>query len=134
MNPRPTLHLATLVALCAAAAPLAAAAPPNLLCALTRALSCDPLMDCATRNLDDLNLPRFVDIDLAGKRLTGQRPDGSTGNTIIERMARTSDTLALQGSEAGRAWSIVIGDSGDATFTSSQEDGATVIFAVCALR
>lgn len=134
MNPRPTLQLAALVALCAATAPVAAAAPPNLLCALTRALSCDPLMDCAARSLDDLNLPRFVDIDLAGKRLTGQRPDGSTGNTVIERMARTSDTLALQGSEAGRAWSILIGDSGDATFTASAADGATVIFAACTLR
>lgn len=134
MNQRPPLHLAALVALCAAAAPVAAAEPAGLLCALTRALSCDPLMDCATRDLNDLNLPRFVDIDLAGKRLTGQRPDGSTGATIIERMARTSDTLALQGSEAGRAWSLLIGDGGDATFTASEADGATVIFAVCTLR
>ena len=132
MNQRPTLLLA--VALAIAAVPVAAAEPARLLCALTRALSCDPMSDCSVRDIGELNLPRFVDVDLAGKRLSGQRPDGSAATTLIDRMARTSETLALQGSEAGRAWSILIGDDGDATFTASHADGATVVFAACTLR
>ena len=67
-----------------------------------------------------------------GTRKAIERLNEAVGE--IERMARTSDTLALQGSEAGRAWSILIGDSGDATFTASAADGATVIFAACTLR
>ena len=132
MNQRPTLLLA--VALAIAAVPVAAAEPARLLCALTRALSCDPMSDCSVRDIGELNLPRFVEVDLAGKRLSGPRPDGSAATTVIDRMARTSETLALQGSEAGRAWSILIGDDGDATFTASHAGGATVVFAACTLR
>jgi len=79
-----------------------------LLCSVSDVTSCGMYGDCFVGEPDDWNIPRFVEVDLQGKRLRTTKASGQDRSTAIKHMERIEGTIFLQGIENGRAFSLVI--------------------------
>lgn len=104
----------------------------NILCSTLRAVACWQDGDCAELAAADLNIPQFVQVDLAGKQLTTTRASGENRATPIRIVERAGGKLVLQGYEKGRAFSLVIQEeTGRASFASAADERGMVVFAAC---
>jgi hypothetical protein len=96
-----------LIAAWGAPASLAAAGPYDgsrpLLCAVDAIAECDSSGRCE-RHLPDVNAPRFIRVDVAGKAITA---DGNRRSPLGSTM-HVDGELILQGGENGRGWSATI--------------------------
>ena len=104
----------------------------KLLCSTLRAVTCWQDGDCAELSAAELNIPQFVQVDLAGKQLTTTRASGENRATPIRIVERAGGKLVLQGYEKGRAFSLVIQEeTGRASFASAADERGMVVFAAC---
>lgn len=130
------LGLAALVgSLASAAAPLAADGLEGrdaFLCAVLEVSRCVPEEGCARVALGDLNIPDFVEIDLAAKLLRTTAASGENRTTPILGITRQERTIILQGVEKGRAWSFVLDEeSGELTAAVARVGFSVTAFASC---
>jgi len=105
-----------------------------MLCAVTAVSECTKDGNCerSAPQADGNNLPGFVRVDVPGKLLTDN--DGNGRKTPIKSSAIVDDLLMLQGSENGKAWTIVIGtDNGIFGSSVVEDDGLFAIFGRCTL-
>lgn len=105
-----------------------------MLCAVTAVSECTKDGNCERSAPQEggNNLPGFVRVDVPGKLLTDN--DGAGRKTPIKSSAIVDNLLMLQGSENGKAWSIVIGtDSGIFGSSVVEDDGLFAIFGRCTL-
>ncbi|MGE5237475.1 MAG: hypothetical protein ACM3ON_01595 [Chloroflexota bacterium] len=108
-----------------------------LLCAFTRASECTEADGCRDATFENVNLPRFVKIDVQKKLWTTLGESGRT--TTIQSVKELDDKLIMQGAEEARegvrdgvGWSAAImEDSGNLVLTGSGDDVAFIIFGVC---
>jgi len=113
------------------AAQVFAAGSDVRICALTKVFDCHRDEGCKEVSLAEMDLPRFVKIDLGAKAIASldkqvRRPD--TTFTAIERL---EGMIVLHGVDA-RGWSMAISEgSGGLTVTASGEDEGFVVFGNC---
>ena len=103
-----------------------------LLCAAVEVTRCAPGDGCKTSPPWDLDVPQFIEVDVARKELRTTEASQLNRMTPIDRVERHEGAIFLQGVELGRAFSFVITeDTGDATVTVAH-DGFTVnVFGTC---
>jgi hypothetical protein len=94
---------------------LAAAAPADdltgqqsFLCTPVQVAICGDNGECAKDAPWELNIPQFIQMDLAGKKLSTTPASGENRSTPILSVARENGEIYLQGVELGRAFSFVI--------------------------
>ncbi len=107
----------------------------NLLCVPTDATQCEGAGDCDRVAVEEINLPRFVNVEFTKKRLRGTLLGGEEQTTAIQNVQTLGGhTTLLQGSENGRGWSLSIDQTtGDMSVAIAGDDIAFVLFGVCTL-
>ena len=104
----------------------------DLLCSPAMAHACRPEEGCAQKTPWSLNVPMFIEVDLANKRLRTTEASGLNRATEINNLLREEGLIILQGYQKGRAFSIVITEeTGFLTFSVSGDDEGAVIFGAC---
>lgn len=103
-----------------------------LLCAPSDAIQCASEGECGRGEAEHVNLPNFVEIDVAKKTISAV---GGERTTAIHHVAHDADTLILHGVDAGRGWSATIsGATGNLTLTAASDSKAFVVFGACTPR
>lgn len=104
----------------------------RLLCTAVQATGCWMDGNCESDLPWNLNVPQFIEVDLAGKRLSTTKASGENRTTPIEHLKREQGTIVLQGYEGGRAFSFVIVEqTGMTSVAVAAEDRAVVVFGAC---
>ena len=111
----------------------------EFLCASVDVMECLPTKGCNRVSADDVDIPRFIKVDVKNRQLvTGSKDDKR--KTAIERVETVDGKLMLQGAEDGReggerdgvGWSMsVVEDSGNMVLTASGDGVAFVVFGAC---
>jgi len=103
----------------------------RLLCASIEATRCD-LDGCVTQDPVLWNIPQFLEIDLAAKRLQTTAASGENRATPITTLVREEGHIFIQGIEGGRAFSFVIHEaSGELNAAVAASGTSTAVFAAC---
>ncbi len=129
-----SLMIAALSASLAAPAALAAGYDGSqpFLCAPTDIVACGTGGKCNKETTQSLDLPQFLKFDVAGKQITGTRPNGEPLNAAIDKVQYVEDRLLMQGAEGPTPWSILVGeDTGDMTLTAGGRKIGLVAFGAC---
>jgi len=104
----------------------------RLLCATLEVTACIPGGTCAPLSPDELNVPRFLEIDLAGRLLATTEASGENRRTPIEHLRRDGGLVFVQGVEQGRAFSLLIVEAtGELTASVAREALGVVVFGAC---
>jgi hypothetical protein len=124
------------VALTAAAAIPAAADDltgiNRILCTSVQVTVCTESGDCVIDLPWNVNVPQFIEIDLASKRMNTTKASGENRSTAIEHLRRENGAIVLQGFERGRAFSFVITEAtGALSVAVAAEDKAVAVFGAC---
>lgn len=118
-----------------AAAPLLAdnlAGSDAFLCTTLEATACEHEADCVKIAPWEINLPRFVEIDLDKKQLRTTQASSENRSTDIEQLRREEGMIVLQGYQDGRAYSIVIHEeSGELSAAVARDGRAVAVFGAC---
>jgi len=111
----------------------------EFLCASVDVMECLPAKGCNRVAADDVDIPRFIKVDVKNKQVvTGAK--GDKRKTAIERVEKIDGKLMLQGAEDGReggtpdgiGWSMsVVENSGNMVLTASGDGVAFVVFGAC---
>lgn len=113
-----------------------------LICAIFEITECDMGKGCKEVSADEINLPRFLRINVSDKIIEGKTPGGEMRTTRIERVEEVDNKLIIQGAEQGRegvqdgfGWTIAImEDTGDMVLTASGDLVGLVAFGACTPR
>jgi len=104
----------------------------RFLCSAGNVTVCDEDGDCETGPPYLYNIPMFVEIDLAQKRLSTTRGSGENRTTDIKTLRREDGGIVLQGYEKGRAFSFVIDEQTGMLSASVAGNGFSVaVFGAC---
>jgi len=104
----------------------------SLLCSAAQASLCTDDGACESGPPWNLNIPKFIQIDLAAKSLHTTAASGENRATPIKNLERADGMIFLQGAEAGRAFSFVISEAtGLATIAVAKDGGGVIIFGAC---
>lgn len=104
----------------------------RLLCSTLRATACGSDAACESVAPAEINVPQFVQVDLAGKQLSTTPASGEQRRTPLQTVRREPGQLVLQGYEQGRAFSLVIDEAtGNASFASAGSGRGVIVFAAC---
>jgi len=80
----------------------------SFLCTPVEVAICNDNGECAKDTPWDLNIPQFIQVDLAAKKLSTTPASGENRSTPILAVIRENGEIYLQGVEMGRAFSFVI--------------------------
>ncbi len=104
----------------------------KLLCTAVQATSCLDGGECVVGPPWKLNVPQFIEVDLAGKRLSTTKASGENRTTPITQLTRQGGLIVLQGLENDRAFSWVIAeDTGRAAVAVATDGKAVAVFGAC---
>ncbi len=104
----------------------------KFLCTASQTTVCWSDGDCETGPPWNWDVPQFIEVDLAQKRLSTTKASGQNRATTIAHLRREDGELVLQGYENGRAFSIVIDEkSGYMTAAVAVHDLAATVFGAC---
>ena len=104
-----------------------------VLCAAITVLECGALGDCRRVMPEEVNLPRFFEINFQNKTVSAP---GSDRTSEIKHLVRQNGSLIIQGPGQGsRAWSAVF-DTESGKFTAAVADNqySFSIFGACTPR
>jgi hypothetical protein len=102
-----------------------------LACDLAEVAECDGVAQCTDVTAEQIDLPRVVHVDFAGRRLAS--PDGQRTSPITAFEALET-TLVLQGHQNGRGWTMVIERAtGRLSATLADVEGAFVLAGSCSI-
>lgn len=105
-----------------------------LTCHADDAASCDDATDtCQQGDPGAVNLPEFLTVDFAAGQVSRVSPaDGTTLVSPIGSKSRLDGYLAIQGSEAGVGWSLLVAEAtGKMTIAVARPGGGIVVFGNC---
>jgi hypothetical protein len=80
----------------------------KFLCSATTASACCDDGQCASGTAMEVNVPQFIEIDLAAKRVSTTKASGMNRTSPIESMKREDGQILIHGDDSGRAYSFVI--------------------------
>lgn len=103
-----------------------------VLCTTVSATECFADGSCIADEPEAWNIPRFVSVDLVQKTLSTTRASGVERTTSIATLERHDDRIFIQGTERGRAFSIVLNPATGLASTGIALDGNVLsVFAYC---
>src|SRR5262245_54670309 len=79
----------------------------RLLCVTIEVTACSEESSCEAVSPEELNVPRFLEVDLARRLLSTTPASGENRQTRIEQLQRENGLIVLQGVERARAFSIM---------------------------
>lgn len=131
--PRRLPAIATIACLCA---PLAHAdslvGAQALLCSSVKVTACPASEHCTTSLPWELNVPQFLQIDLAKEEMSTTQASGEARSTAIQSTMREDGMIVLQGVDNGRAFSFMIIEETGLMSVAVARDGITVsVFGAC---
>jgi len=104
----------------------------RFLCAAAETSQCFSEGDCVSAPPWQLNIPQFIEVDLAAKTLATTEASGENRSTPIKNLEREDGYIYLQGVERQRAYSFVISEGDGFASVAVARDGLVVaVFAVC---
>ncbi|HSN53563.1 MAG TPA: hypothetical protein VLT32_02785 [Candidatus Sulfomarinibacteraceae bacterium] len=104
----------------------------RLLCAAVQATVCTEDGECVVDLPWNANVPQFIVVDLAARRLSTTEASGENRTTPIEHLARAEGTVVFHGYEMGRAFSWVISEpTGHLTVAVVTDGLAVSVFGAC---
>ena len=105
----------------------------NLLCVPTDAIQCEGAGDCDRVAVEEINLPRFLNVEFKQKRLRGTVLGGEEQTTVIDTIQKTPGSRTiLQGTQNGQGWSMTIDPTtGDMSIAIAGDDIGYILFGVC---
>ncbi len=114
----------------AAADPFDGSTP--FLCATMQTRLCPADAECEQQGVYDNDIPRFLNISVQGKKLSGKRPSGAAVDAAIDSVRHSKGTMFLQGAQEAFAWSMAIDEQdGSMTLTVANTDNGMVVFGAC---
>lgn len=117
-------------ALLTGAAQVMAAEAPSRTCALARAFECTPEDGCMEVTLEEMQLPRFVRIDLKSRTITSLGREIQR-TTKIESVDTQKDVIVMHGTEL-RGWSMTLHTKTDKLSLSASGEGeGFIVFGNC---
>lgn len=104
----------------------------RLLCATVEVKACAASGECRSVPPAEINVPRFLEVDLARRLLATTAASGESRQTPIEHLRREDGLIAIQGVERERAFSILIAEAnGDMTASVARKELGVVVFGAC---
>lgn len=104
----------------------------TFLCTAAAVHGCDAEGECTSGSAWNLNIPQFIEVDLAKKTLSTTKASGENRMTPIKNMEREDGLIILQGAENGRAFSWTITEqTGMATVSVAIEGKGVIVFGAC---
>lgn len=104
----------------------------NILCTVLDTHVCVEAAGCAEVLAEELNVPRFIEVDTRAKKLSTTEASGENRETVVDSVQRDAGQITLQGVESGRAFSLFISEStGLATFAAAAEGRSVSVFGIC---
>lgn len=104
----------------------------NILCTVLDTHVCVEAAGCAEVLAEDLNVPRFIEVDTRAKKLSTTEASGENRETVVDSVQRDAGQITLQGVESDRAFSLFISEStGLATFAAAAEGRSVSVFGIC---
>ncbi|MBX3705319.1 MAG: hypothetical protein KF911_01710 [Pseudomonadales bacterium] len=104
----------------------------QFICAAQQVTVCTADGVCDRAPSADLQIPLFLLVDLAGKRLSTTQASGENRETAVSHLERQGDLIVLQGSQGGRAFSFMISErTGFASIAIAMDGAALSVFAAC---
>jgi len=104
----------------------------RFLCTPVQATLCIEDGECVVDLPWNVNIPQFIEVDLAAKRLATTAASGENRATSIEHLRRCDGTIVFHGFEMGRAFSWVIDElTGHVTAAIAADGVAVSVFGVC---
>jgi len=102
------------------------------LCSTATVSACSDDGECTSGLAWNLNIPQFIEVDLAKKVLSTTEASGENRSTPIKNLERENGLIILQGAENGRAFSWVITEeTGVATVSVAKDGQGVVVFGAC---
>jgi hypothetical protein len=99
-------------------------------CALNKVVACDPDSGCEEWSVQDVDLPRFVRLDLAAKKITSLDKTVARDSSIAT-VQRLQGLTVLHGTEL-RGWTAALDeDTGDFTLSAAGPGEGFVVFGSC---
>lgn len=131
-------HLAFASVIFAACAVLAPARADNLsgterfICSAGSVSVCCDDGQCGAGTAAELNLPQFVEVDLAAKSVSTTKASGLNRMSPIEGLTRADGQIVFHGVQNGRAYSfVVIEDTGEMTAAIAAPGCSISAFGAC---
>jgi hypothetical protein len=104
----------------------------RMLCTAVQATRCLDSGDCVVDLPWNLNIPQFIEVDLAARKLSTTKASGENRSTKIDQLRREEGMIVLQGFERGRAFSFVINEeSGVLSAAVAAQGKAVAVFGAC---
>ena len=104
----------------------------RLLCSAIEATVCTADGICESGPPWDWQIPQFLIVDLDRKELATTEASGENRMTPILSLIREDGHIVLQGTQAGRAFSMVLQEDNGHAAIAIATDGATIsVFAAC---
>ena len=124
-----------LLVLVAAAGPASAddlTGATRFLCTPIQATLCIEDGECAVELPWNVNIPQFIEVDLAAGQLATTAASGENRTTPIDHLRRKEGDIVFHGYEMGRAFSWVIDEASGRVTVAIATDGISVaIFGAC---
>ncbi len=104
----------------------------RLLCTAVQATVCTEDGQCVVDLPWNANVPQFIVVDLAARRLSTTEASGENRTTPIEHLSQAEGTIVFHGYEMGRAFSWVISEpTGHLTVAVVTDGLAVSVFGAC---
>ncbi len=104
----------------------------SFLCTAAQGTACYDDGGCETLPPWELNIPQFIEVDLAARTLSTTAASGQNRSTPIKNLEREDGLIILQGYENGRAFSFVIAEEDGMASIAVARDGLGVsVFGAC---
>lgn len=104
----------------------------RILCTCVQATRCLEGGDCVIDLPWNMNIPQFIEIDLASKRMSTTPASGENRATVADTLRREKGKIVLQGFENGRAFSIFVDEVSGMLSAAVAADGqAVAVFGAC---
>jgi len=104
----------------------------QLLCASSRVVRCYSVGDCDAGPPWEWNMPSFIRVDLGKKMISTPATSAEQRRSPITHFVRETGQIIVQGSENGRALSMVINEETGLASSAIALDGITVnVFGAC---
>lgn len=104
----------------------------EFVCSVAHVSLCAETGDCFDVQPWEIDMPQFVVIDTKRKMIATTRASEQLRSTAITNLTRDSAVIYLQGTEAGRAFSMIIDEATGLLTAAVARDGFSIsVFGAC---